>query len=84
MRHFANRNNIDLSSIIGTGKGGRVTKEDVITHMEGQTVTKVKSTPAVRAFAKQNGLDINNIVGTGTNDRVTRQDVISFMEGKTA
>ena len=51
--------------------------------MEGQTITKVKSTPAVRAFAKQNGLDINNIVGTGTNDRVTRQNVINFMEGKT-
>lgn len=36
----------------GTGKEGRVTKEDLINHMEGHSVAKVRSTPAVRAFAK--------------------------------
>lgn len=58
---MANRNNIDLSLITGSGKDGRVTKEDLINHMEGNTVKKVRSTPAVRAFAKQNDLNINHI-----------------------
>jgi len=52
VRQFAKRNNIDINSITGTGKGGRVTKDDIIIHMEGYTIEKVRSTPAVRAFAK--------------------------------
>jgi pyruvate/2-oxoglutarate dehydrogenase complex dihydrolipoamide acyltransferase (E2) component len=52
VKHFANRNNIDLNVVKGTGKEGRVTKEDLINHMEGHSVAKVRSTPAVRAFAK--------------------------------
>jgi len=67
--------------ITGSGKDGRVTKEDLINHMEGNTVKKVRSTPAVRAFAKQNDLNINNIKGTGNEGRVTREDVLRFMEG---
>lgn len=77
------RNNVDINSISGTGLGGRVLKEDIISHMEGQTVEKVRSTPAVRAFAKQNGLDINQIKGTGNNGRVSREDVRTFMAGPT-
>lgn len=72
VRHFAHKNNIDLNLIKGSGKDGRVTKDDLIKHMEGQTVGKVRSTPAVRAFAKQNNLDINLITGTGNDGRVTR------------
>ena len=49
--------------------------------MEGQTVDKVRSTPAVRAFAKSNNLNINNIKGTGNEGRVTRDDVQRFMDG---
>lgn len=81
MKHFANRNNIDLNVVKATGKGGRVTKEDLINHMEGGSLEKVRSTPAVRAFAKQNNLDINSIRGTGNEGRVTRQDVMDFMSG---
>ena len=60
-RAFAHRNLIDIDSVSGTGKDGRVTKGDLISHMEGQTAEKVRSTPAVRAFAKQNNLNINHI-----------------------
>jgi len=52
VRHFANRHNIDLNLITGSGKAGRVLKGDIIEHMEGKTVEKARSTPAVRAFAK--------------------------------
>lgn len=67
--------------ITGSGKDGRVTKEDLINHMEGSTVAKIRSTPAVRAFAKENNLNISNIKGTGTDGRVTRSDVLDFMNG---
>ena len=83
VRHIAHKNNIDLNFIKGTGKEGRVTKEDLIKHMEGHSVEKVRSTPAVRAFAKQNNLDINKIKGTGNEGRVTRNDVMHFMGAST-
>jgi pyruvate/2-oxoglutarate dehydrogenase complex dihydrolipoamide acyltransferase (E2) component len=50
VRAFAKRNNIDIHSITGTGKAGRVTKEDVLNQMTSGN--KARSTPAVRAFAK--------------------------------
>ena len=61
VRAFALRNKIDINSITGTAKGGRVTKEDILNAMQGNPVKKVRSTPAVRAFAKDHDLDINQI-----------------------
>jgi pyruvate/2-oxoglutarate dehydrogenase complex dihydrolipoamide acyltransferase (E2) component len=34
---MAKKNGLDINTIPGTGKGGRVTKEDVINFMEGKT-----------------------------------------------
>ena len=77
MRAFAIRHNIDINSITGTAKGGRVTKEDVLSSMEQGS--KVISTPAVRAFAKQNGVQISQVFGTGPNGRITKADVLAFI-----
>lgn len=34
-RRFANENNVDVSQVSGTGRGGRVTKDDLVTHLSG-------------------------------------------------
>lgn len=34
---MAKKNNVDINTVPATGKGGRVTKEDVINFMEGKT-----------------------------------------------
>jgi pyruvate/2-oxoglutarate dehydrogenase complex dihydrolipoamide acyltransferase (E2) component len=34
---MAKKHNLDIDTIPATGKGGRVTKEDVINFMEGKT-----------------------------------------------
>jgi pyruvate/2-oxoglutarate dehydrogenase complex dihydrolipoamide acyltransferase (E2) component len=56
VKALAKRNNINIASITGTGKGGRVTKKDVLDALDPQNHMpaegKVRSTPAVRAFAK--------------------------------
>lgn len=36
-RRLADQNDIDHADIAGTGRGGRVTKEDVVRHVEGQS-----------------------------------------------
>ena len=37
---MAKANNIDINTVPATGKGGRVTKEDLINFMEGKTSAK--------------------------------------------
>eukprot|EP01119_Soliformovum_irregulare_P003712 TRINITY_DN1466_c0_g1_i1.p1 TRINITY_DN1466_c0_g1~~TRINITY_DN1466_c0_g1_i1.p1 ORF type:complete len:514 (-),score=141.72 TRINITY_DN1466_c0_g1_i1:61-1602(-) len=36
VRHLAGKHNIDLKGVRGTGKGGRIHKEDIIRHIEGR------------------------------------------------
>lgn len=35
VRHMAKKHGLNINQITGTGKNGRVTKEDVILYMEG-------------------------------------------------
>jgi pyruvate/2-oxoglutarate dehydrogenase complex dihydrolipoamide acyltransferase (E2) component len=79
VKSFAVRNNININFVEGTGKGGRVTKEDIINHIRSTQVIKSKSSPSVRVFAKQNKLDINKIQGSGEEGRVTKEDVIQHI-----
>ena len=37
VRHMAKKNGLDINEVAGTGKGGRVTKEDLINFMSGKT-----------------------------------------------
>ena len=48
-RKIAEENNLDVTTIKGTGKGGRVTKEDVLHHLSGQSAAAVTSAPPVAA-----------------------------------
>lgn len=46
VRHMAKKNNVDLSKVNATGKGGRVTKEDLINYMSGDvSQSKVEAAP---------------------------------------
>jgi 2-oxoglutarate dehydrogenase E2 component (dihydrolipoamide succinyltransferase) len=53
-RKLADENNIDPNSVKGTGKGGRVTKEDVVAAIEN----KSKPAPAVDKTAVAEALDV--------------------------
>ena len=37
VRHLAKKHKLDINQITATGKGGRVTKEDVLNFMSGST-----------------------------------------------
>ena len=45
VRHFAKSNNVDISLVKGTEKNGRITKDDIINHMED---IKKKQTPKIQ------------------------------------
>ena len=48
-RKMAEENNLDVTTIKGTGKDGRVTKEDVVHHLSGQSAAAVTTAPAAAA-----------------------------------
>jgi len=46
---MAEENNLDVTTIKGTGKDGRVTKEDVVHHLSGQSAAAVTTAPPAAA-----------------------------------
>jgi len=48
-RRVAEQHGIDASQVEGTGRGGRVTKEDLVSHMNKPAAAPVPSAPAVAA-----------------------------------
>ena len=43
VRHIAKKEGIDINKVPGTGKGGRVTKEDLVNFMSGKSAKKQDS-----------------------------------------
>ena len=50
-RRLADQNDIDHADIAGTGRGGRVTKEDVVRHVESQSAPASATAPQPEAVA---------------------------------
>ncbi len=57
---------LDRESVTGTGRGGRVMKEDVL---------RVVATPLARRIARQDGVDLSGVTGSGPNGRIKAADV---------
>ena len=49
VRHMAKQNNIDISQVNATGKGGRVTKEDLLNFMNKDSFVKEPAQAAAPA-----------------------------------
>ncbi|MCJ7479125.1 MAG: 2-oxo acid dehydrogenase subunit E2 [Candidatus Nanohaloarchaeota archaeon QJJ-7] len=83
-RRLAREKDVEISTVEGSGPGGRITREDVVKAAEGGESEevgeesgggKVLATPAVRHLAEEEGVDISGIEGSGPGGRVTEEDV---------
>ncbi|WP_054904880.1 2-oxoglutarate dehydrogenase complex dihydrolipoyllysine-residue succinyltransferase [Pseudomonas sp. NBRC 111144] len=77
-RKLAEENGIDLASVAGTGKGGRVTKEDVVA-----AVANKKSAPAAAPAAKPAAAAAAPVV-TAAGDRTEKRVPMTRLRAKIA
>jgi pyruvate dehydrogenase E2 component (dihydrolipoamide acetyltransferase) len=83
-QNMAAAHGVDLSSVTGTGKDGKVTKADVQAAMEGPPAPtpsgdgKVIASPAARRIAREKGVDLAQVPGSGPNGRVQGFDVEAY------
>ncbi|HEY66904.1 MAG TPA: 2-oxo acid dehydrogenase subunit E2 [Thermoflexia bacterium] len=78
---------VDLSTIVGTGPGGRITKADVEAALAAPSrpavepsPEKVRATPAARRIARERGVDLSAVTGSGPQGRIQAADVLAFTQ----
>lgn len=79
-RRLADAESVDLAQVVGSGAGGKITREDVAQFVaaRGRPTMgdgKLRATPAARRAARERGLDLATVVGSGPQGRIQRADV---------
>ncbi len=92
-QRLAAAHGVDLSTVAGTGPGGRITKTDVelvLSEAEGAALAaparpaaeppsgKVRATPAARRVARERGVDLSAVTGSGPRGRVQAADALAL------
>ncbi|MCJ7660851.1 MAG: 2-oxo acid dehydrogenase subunit E2 [Anaerolineales bacterium] len=72
-RRAANEKGVDLTQVPGTGPGGRVVEQDVLSFI----VSRPKVTPVAARAAEDLGVDLATVSGTGFNGRIMKEDVVA-------
>ena len=81
-KRIAKELDVDITTISGTGPGGRITSDDV----QSLTPTKeskpdktgrLKASPNAKRVAHEKGIDLSTISGTGPGGRITSEDVLA-------
>jgi pyruvate dehydrogenase E2 component (dihydrolipoamide acetyltransferase) len=76
-RRLANERGVDLSTVNGTGPGGRITEADIPERGGPAAAVNgyVKASPLAKRLARERGIDLATLTGTGPGGRITEVDV---------
>lgn len=74
VRHLADMRGVDLTTLHGTGTGGRITRADV-EHISPPLAPRVRATPYARRLSHDLGIDLTALRGTGDGGAVRAADV---------
>lgn len=87
---LAEREGADLDAIEGSGRGGRITYQDVYQHLQPQGATALRgaaelapedlrifASPLARRLAALHGIDLSGLSGTGPRGRISKHDVLA-------
>ena len=88
---------VDISVIEGSGRGGRITHQDVVKALRGSGMPVLKGTvpvqeddlkvfasPLARRIAALHGISLAGIAGTGARGRISKADVLALAPRPTA
>ena len=73
VRHLADELGVDLDRVIGTGHGGRVTRDDV--EHAAQREPRHRASPRARRLAAERSIDLTGVTGSGPGGRTIARDV---------
>ena len=83
-RRLAQERGVDLSTVTGTGPGGRITEADIPDQgISAAALTPdsvvangyIKASPLAKRLARERGIDLASLNGTGPEGRITEIDV---------
>ena len=76
-RRLAKERGVDLSTVNGTGPGGRITEVDIPEQGAPAAATNgfVRASPLAKRLARERGIDLTTLTGTGPGGRITEVDV---------
>ncbi len=76
-RKLANEFGIAVEGVVGSGPGGRITRDDVVAAASPASAPTgvAPATPAAKKLAAELGVDLTGIVGSGPSGRVRLEDV---------
>ncbi len=79
-KRVAREKNVDLGAIKGSGPGGRIVKEDVLSYAEARAerakmAEKTRITPVARNLAFHLGVDVTRVEGSGPDGKITLGDI---------
>lgn len=77
--NLAKVDSVSLDAISGSGRDGKIRKQDVIEVLQPSYLNKIRATPAARNQARKNNIDLSEVVGTGPKGRVQEDDVLAFV-----
>ena len=90
---LAEANGVDIEPIAGSGRGGRITYQDVVQAMRPERVLTPKgpaelpaetravyASPLAARLAAQYGIDLSTLKGTGPRGRISKADVLGALK----
>lgn len=89
---LAEEEGVDIAGIEGSGRGGRITHQDVTKALRGTSTAvpkgvlaveaddlKVLASPLARRIAALHGLSLQGLTGTGPRGRISKSDVLALV-----
>jgi pyruvate dehydrogenase E2 component (dihydrolipoamide acetyltransferase) len=81
-KRLAEDHGIDLSGVTGSGRGGRIMREDVEALLKARGGGRVRALPKVRKAAREAGIDLALVPPTGAHGQVTLDDLAQYQRAQ--
>lgn len=84
-KRLAEEHGIDLARVTGSGRGGRIMREDVeaLLKPSSSSANRVRALPKVRKAAREAGIDLALVPPTGAQGQITMADLTQYQRAQT-